>query len=324
MVKGSARAAGAAAALPDYAELHCLSNFTFLRGASHPEELVVRARELGYAALALTDECSVAGVVRAHTAAKESPSDAESAAASAGSTPLRLIIGTECRLACGLKLVALAQNRQGYARLCRLITRGRRQAPKGEYALTRADVESSLEHCLLLWLPGEEPDRPAGEWLQERFRDRVWLAVELARDGTDRTRLGRLTQLAQRLSMPLVASGNVHMHVRERHRLQDALTAIRLGVPIDMAGRQLQMNGERYLRERARLARLYPEELLTETLAIAERCRFSLDELRYEYPREIVPPGETPQTYLRKLTEKGALERWPRGVPDKARKIIAH
>jgi error-prone DNA polymerase len=295
---------------PPYAELHCLTNFTFLRGASHPEELVDRARELGYAALAITDECSVAGVVRAHVEAKK--------------RALKLIIGSQLRLTDGLRCVALAADRREYGRLCSLITRGRRAAKKGEYALTRADVESCLERSLILWLAGPEPDLDAAVWLRERFGANVWIAVELTRDGADRERLATLGRIGRRLGLPLVASGNVHMHLRERRRLQDALTAIRLGVPLCEAGWRLGPNGERYLRERERLARLYPRELLAETLAIAQRCAFSLDELRYEYPHELVPQGETPRSHLRKLTEQGARGRWPQGVPEKARAIIEH
>jgi error-prone DNA polymerase len=297
-----------------YAELHCLTNFTFLRGASHPEELVTRARRLGYAALAITDECSVAGVVRAHVATK-TPESSE--------PPLKLIVGAEFRLACGTRLVALAMNRQGYARLCRLITCGRRAAPKGEYALTRADVDG-LDHCLVLWLPSLQPDVAVGAWFRERFSASVWIAVELTRDGADRARLDTLRRLGRTLDIPLLASGDVHMHVRERRNLQDALTAIRLNVPLVEAGWHLYPNGERHLREPARLARLYPRELLAQTLVVAERCTFSLDELRYEYPRELVPEGETPTSYLRKLTEEGALWRWPQGLPEKARSVIEY
>jgi error-prone DNA polymerase len=300
---------------PRYAELHCLTNFTFLRGASHPEELVTRARKLGYAALAITDECSVAGVVRAHIAAKSSSEPS--------APPFKLIIGAEFRLACATRFVALAMNRQGYARLCRLITRGRRAAPKGEYALTRADIED-LDQCLILWLPSLEPDAATGAWLRDRFLGRVWIGVELTRDGADRQRLDALRRLGHTLELPLLASGDVHMHVRERRNLQDALTAIRLNVPLAEAGWQLYPNGERHLREPARLARLYPHELLAETLVVAERCTFSLDELRYEYPRELVPQGETPTSYLRKLTEEGARWRWPQGLPEKARSVIEY
>jgi error-prone DNA polymerase len=296
---------------PEYAELHCLSNFTFLRGASHPHELVERADALGYRALAITDECSVAGAVRAHVAAR--------------GRPVKLIVGAEFRLSCGLKCVALAIDRLGYGRLCRLITRGRRAAPKGEYTLTRADLEAAgLEHCFILWLPAAQPLPAELRWLAGLCPGRVRIAVELLRDGADGARLAALRALGAQCGVPLVASGDVHMHVRERARLQDALTAIRLGLPIAAAGLQLYANGERYLREPARLRRLYPRELLDAAVALAADCHFSLDELRYEYPRELVPPGETATSYLRRLTEQGARWRWPGGVPPAERAAIEH
>ncbi|MGO9804522.1 MAG: error-prone DNA polymerase [Steroidobacteraceae bacterium] len=299
------------AALPAYAELHCLSNFTFLRGASHPHELVERAEALGYTALALTDECSVAGTVRAHMAARN--------------RHLKLIIGAEFRLSCGLKLAALAIDRRGYGRLCRLITRARRAAAKGEYTLTRADLEAAApESCFILWLPGPRAEADEVRWLAERFPGKLRIAVELLRDGEDGARLARLRTLGAELGVGLLASGDVHMHVRARRRLQDALTAIRLNLAVAAAGAQLYPNGERYLRERARLARLYPRELLEASVALAGECHFSLDELRYEYPREIVLPGETPAGYLRRLTYEGAGRRWPAGIPDSERRAIEH
>jgi error-prone DNA polymerase len=298
-------------ALPAYAELHCLSNFTFLRGASHPHELVEQAAALGYRALAITDECSMAGVVRAHMAAK--------------TRQLPLIVGAEFRLGCGLKFVALATDRRGYGRLCRLITRGRRAAEKGDYALTRADLETAApEHCHILWLPPSQPQPKELRWLVERFPGRVRIAVELLRDGEDAVRLAALTHLGKQCGVPLVASGDVHMHVRARRRLQDALTAIRLNLAVAQAGSRLYANGERYLRERARLARLYPRKLLEDSVELALECHFSLDELRYEYPRELVPPGETPTSHLRALTEAGARWRWPGGVPAAERVAIEH
>src|SRR5947207_1539315 len=300
-----------ATALPPYAELHCLSNFTFLRGASHPHELVEQADSLGYAALAITDECSVAGVVRAHMAAQD--------------RRLKLITGSEFRLVCGLKLVALAIDRRGYGRLCRLITRGRRVAGKGHYSITRAELEAAgLEQCFILWLPAARPSPEELRWLAGRFPDRVRIAVELLREGSDRERLAALAQIGAQCGVPLLASGDVHMHVRARRRLQDALTAIRLKVPIAQAGLRLYANGERYLRERARLARLYPRELLEAAVELALQCSFSLDELRYEYPRELVPPGQTPASYLRRLTYEGARWRWPGGVPPGERAAIEH
>ena len=297
--------------LPAYAELHCLSNFTFLRGASHPHELVEQAHALGYSALAITDECSVAGVVRAHMAAKP--------------RGVKLIIGAEFRLSCGLKLVALAIDRRGYGRLCRLITRGRRAAVKGRYTLTRADLEAAdLQECFILWLPAAQPQSAELAWLAERFPGRLRIGVELLRAGSDRAHLEALTRLGVHCAVPLIACGDVHMHVRARRHLQDALTAIRLKLPIAEVGARLYANGERYLRERARLARLYPRELLAATVELAGACDFCLDELRYEYPRELVPPGETATTYLRRLTYEGARWRWPGGLPPSERTAIEH
>ncbi|MBS0377612.1 MAG: error-prone DNA polymerase [Proteobacteria bacterium] len=307
----SGAAGDEAGALPEYAELHCLSNFTFLRGASHAHELIERAVALGYQGLALTDECSMAGVVRAHMAARK--------------RPLQLIIGTELRLTCGLKLVALARDRHGYARLCRLITRGRRAGQKGHYRLQRADLEECApERCFLLWVPGEDPREEELAWLAGRFAPDVRIAVELLCSGQDAPRLGQLATLGARHGVPLIAAGDVHMHVRARRRLQDALTAIRLGVPIREAGTRLYPNGERHLRSRARLAQLYPAQLLAATVALARECTFSLEELRYEYPRELVPEGESATSHLRKLTEAGARRRWPGGVPERERTALEH
>jgi error-prone DNA polymerase len=303
--------APASAAAPHYAELHCLSNFTFLRGASHPHELVAQAVALGYRALALTDECSVAGVVRAHVAAR--------------GQPLKLIVGAEFRLSCGLKLVALAIDRRGYGALCRLITRGRRAGEKGSYHLTRADLTAGApEHCFILWIPGATPQPEELEWLAACFPGRLHIAVELLREGDDAVRLAQLEALGARHGAALIAAGDVHMHVRARRRLQDALTAIRLRLPLTAVGARLYRNGERYLREPRRLARLYPPALLANAVQLAARCHFSLEELRYEYPRELVPPGESPRSYLRKLTEAGARWRWPQGVPESERAAIEH
>ena len=293
-----------------YAELHCISHFSFLRGASHPQELVARAHALGYSALAITDECSMAGAVRAHVAAREHG--------------LSLILGSEFTLADGTRLVCLATSRAGYGALCGLITRGRRAAPKGRYVLGRADLDDAVPECLLLWRPGRVPDPAEGAWLRERFAGRLWLAVELGCDGTDRARLRSLTALATRLGLPAVAAGDVHMHIRRRRALQDTLTAIRLGVPLAAAGLALSPNGERHLRSLAELERLYPRELLEATLDVAGRCRFSLDELRYEYPEEIVPAGTTPAAHLHALVEAGLRRRWPEGVPEAVRRLVEH
>ena len=210
-----------------YAELHASSNFTFLRGASQPEELVAQAKRLGYRALALTDECSLAGVVRAHVAAKRHA--------------LPLIIGTELNCADELKLVALATDRASYGAMSRLISRARRAGAKGSYTLERADLENALDGCLLVWLPraGRAPlpqQIQDGRWLRERFAGRLWIGVELLTGGIDARRLALLEALGQTLELPRVAAGDVHMHRRGRRALQDVLTAIRLNIPLERAG----------------------------------------------------------------------------------------
>ncbi len=291
-----------------YAELHCLSNFTFLRGASHPGELVARAAALGYSALALTDECSVAGVVRAHDAAKEHR--------------LKLIVGAEFRTLDDLHVVLLAPTHTAYAEICALITRARLAADKGEYRLKRADFQSGLEHCLALWVPPAEPRASTAAWMRELFAERCWIAAELHLGANDARRLARLRQLGAAHGLPLVAAGDVHMHAPERRALQDTLTAIRHRCTLAAAGHRLHPNGERHLRSYEQLSKIYPRELLDETLNVAQRCEFSLSELRYRYPRELVPQGLDASQHLRNLTEKGMKVRWPNGVPEKIRAVI--
>jgi len=295
-----------------YAELHCLSNFTFLRGASHPEELVGQAATLGYRALALTDECSLAGVVRAHAAARD--------------IGLKLLIGSEFHLSEGARLVVLAPNRAAYGDLSALVSQARLNAGKGEYHLDRDAVSDALAagDCLVLWLAGERPDRDTGLWLKARFDGSLWLAVELFNGGRDRQILAESLASADALGLPAVASGDVHMHDPSRRMLQDTLMAIRLRQPLTCLSHALYPNAERALRPVSRLERIYPRELLDETLAIVERCEFSLSELRYEYPRELVPAGLDARQYLRDLTEAGARWRWPDGMLPKVRRQIEH
>jgi error-prone DNA polymerase len=297
------------ASLPDYAELHCLSNFSFLRGASHPGELVERAKALGYRALALTDECSLAGAVRAHQAAKE--------------CGLKLILGTEITIEKDLKLVLLASDRRAYGAISSLITAGRRRSRKGSYSLSRADIEAVAgKGVLALWVPGD--DVSPAVWIRDVFEKQAWIAVELHCGPNDAAKLKALQEIEQRSGLPMVAAGDVHMHLRSRRRLQDVLTAVRLGKPVADCGHALYPNAERSLRLRVRLAQLYPQELLRQTVAIAERCDFSLDSLRYEYPEELVPPGETPTTWLRKLTELGLERRFGKSTPEKVRQLVEH
>ncbi|ANQ87116.1 DNA polymerase III subunit alpha [Azoarcus olearius] len=318
-------------ATPPYAELHCLSNYSFLRGASHPEELVARAWALGYQGLAITDECSLAGAVRADTGLAELRRDLRAAAdapeASAQDRLLaeraeqfRLVFGAEFRLACGLKLVLLAKNRAGYGNLSALITLARQRSEKGSYRLVRADLDAispagAVPDCYALWLPDAASTAEDAHWFARRFGERGWLAVELHSGADDAAWLGRTAELAAAAGLPRLAAGDVHMHLRGRRPLQDTLTAIRLGTTVFEAGTALHPNGERHLRHPLRLARLYPAELLEAAARLALACDFQLDSLRYEYPQEIVPAGETPASYLRRETQAGLARRYPQGVP---------
>jgi len=333
--------------VPRYAELHCLSAFSFLRGASEPAELVERAIALGYEALALTDECSLAGVVRAHkqlrlmreTAHQASKEAAREAGEPDADIPqpelMKLLIGSEflVRDDAGtprFKLVLIAQNLNGYGNLSQFITQLRRASPvKGEYTLYfRQLAPERLADCLaLLVLPRAASDAelaaPA-HWALRHFAGRAWLAVELLREASDALWLQRLQALSDDTALPLVAAGDVHFHVRSRKALQDVMTATRLGRTVAECGFDLQPNAERHLRSRHRIALVCPQALMQETLHVAARCTFRLDEIKYQYPSEVVPAGFTPRQHLRQLTYDGARKRWPGGVPQKWQARIEH
>ncbi|MDB5987716.1 MAG: putative polymerase alpha chain [Nevskia sp.] len=294
-----------------YAELHALSNFSFQRGASSAAELIVEAARRGYAALAITDECSLAGVVRAHQATLLD--DIKSR--------IKLIIGAEFLCLDGLKLVLLAPHKAAYQQLSALITRARRAAPKGRYRLLREDAAELCPDCFALWIPQDDPNAADACWLRAHFRD-AWIAVELHRGADDVSKLVNLQQLARASGLRCVASGDVHYHVRQRRALQDVMTALLHKRPVSECGTRLFANAERHLRPIGRLQALYPEALLAESIAIAERCHFSMTEIRYDYPRELVPKNYTPSSWLRVLTRNGLLRRWPDGAPFKVRRQI--
>ena len=333
--------------LPAYAELHCRSNFSFLTGASHPEELVQRAHALGYSALALTDECSLAGVVRAHEEAQR--------------LALPLIIGAEFRLTLPLgkpvpgeaasqdagpphaRIVALAMSRRGYGNLAQWITVCRRRAAKGQYLAHPSDLEgrvpsapflAGLPDCQLLLVPddaaAEGPPRfdtvfAHAMWLKTWIgADRAALALSLRHGPFDDELREVVEQVSAATGLPIVATGDVLMHSRARKPLQDVLTATRLNRPVVECGRALQANAEAHLRTRQRLSELYEPEWLAHSVRIAGRCAFSLASLRYEYPREIVPDGHTPASWLRALTAQGAARRYPQGVPAEVTAQIEH
>ena len=302
------------AALPAYAELHCLSDFSFLRGASSAEDLFLRAQHCGYEALAITDECSLAGIVRGLEAAR--------------ATGIKLIVGSEFTLTCGLKLVLLVETMAGYTRLCELITRARRAVDKKGYRLCRddverivADVDPAVCGLFALWVPASDPDDTQARWLRGVFGERACIAVGLHREQDDDARLQRLLHLAHALAMTPVASGDVHMAERRQRALQDTMTAIRHNTTLADCGARLFRNGERHLRSRRALGNIYASvegghALLQNAVEIARRCRFDLGrDLDYRYPVELVPDGHTPTTWLRERTERGMRERWPEGTP---------
>lgn len=294
-----------------YAELHCRTNFTFLEGASHPHELVERATELGYTALAITDRESVAGVVRAHVAAKE--------------TGLKLLIGSAVHPVDGPAMLVWAINRKGYGRLSRLLTLGRCSAPKGECRLTFAEIANHAEG-LLAGVLLHAATRDQIEMARDVFGDRCYGIAEVNRGSLDALRLEELARRARNGRVPLVAANDVHYHIPRRRPLHDVVTAIRHGCTVADLGDRRFANGERHLKspeEMLALFAAYPDAV-PRTAEVAERCTFDLDELRYDYPEELCPGGLTPLAYLTMLTWDGATERYPGGVPDKVCGLINH
>jgi error-prone DNA polymerase len=300
---------------PDYAELHCISNFSFLRGASRPEELVETAAELGYTALAITDECSMAGMVRAHSRAKE--------------LDFKLIVGSEFALDDGYRLIALVRDSTAYTALCQLISHARRAAEKGSYDINRSMIErAGLEGCCLILAPPyysavstaatqtSTPDQTLKHWLNwfKQLGPYTYLALELHYGLYDQKHSHWIINTADQFNMAVLACGDVHMHQRKRRALQDVLTCIRHNCTLDTAGRKLFANGERYLRDLQALQTIYPWQAVQNSADVAAMCNFSMDQLNYQYPREVVPDKYTAQSYLRELALDGARWRWPGGV----------
>ena len=304
--------------LPFYVELHALSNYSFQRGASSPADLVQRAAAMGYSGLAITDECSVAGVVQAFSAAR-------------GVSHFKLLLGSEFALSDGhdWSLIALARNRNGWGNLCEFITAARREADKGSYRVSLSGSDFALlQDCEVLLLAPAALNwvqaLAVGKWALSQFGAHAWIAVELLLGLVDDLRLDFLRRLGQACHLPLVATGGVQMHVRSRKPLHDVISAVRLGRPVAECGFELQANAERHLRPRLRLGQIYPADLLANSLVVAARCTFSLDEIRYQYLMESVPPGMTPAQALRKLTLAGAAKRYADSVPDSVLKQIKH
>ncbi|WP_394151599.1 error-prone DNA polymerase [Vibrio maritimus] len=286
-----------------YAELFCQSNFSFLTGASHAEELMLQADFLQYSALAITDECSVAGVVRAHTAIKQH------------GLSIKQIVGSMFWLNSECQFLLLCPSREAYAELCRIITNARRRCGKGEYQLSEWDV-MSLRHCLVIWLPcGNEHDLRWGRWLEQYHGHRLWIGLQRHLTSQEHRYISHCESLSVELQRPITACGGVLMHTATRLPLQHTLTAIKLNTSIDKVCGHLLANTERSLRPKTKLEKLYREEWLAESVYIADLCDFKLSTLQYEYPSELIPNGKTPMSYLRELVEYGKQLRFPEGVP---------
>lgn len=304
--------------LPEYAELHAISNFSFQRGASHAWELVARAHALGYAAVAITDECSVAGVVRAHGEAKK--------------LGLHLILGAEFKVQLSpvpLTLVLLARNLAGWAQLCEFITRCRRSAEKGEYRCIWAEQDwRDLDQCEALCVIEQGAQSTvAAQMLKELrmiFSKRLSLALALHLQVSDELKMAEMSSLSQMCDVPIVATGAVLMHVRSRKPLHDVITAVAQATSVSECGYELAANAEAYLRARQRLAQIYAPAWLAASVDIAARCTFSLDEIKYQYPMEVVGVGESPAQCLERLTYEGAQARYPQGLPDTVQAQILH
>lgn len=303
-----------------YTELRCKSNFSFLRGASHPHELVETASELGYAGIALTDIASVAGLVRAHTSAKE--------------LNLPFIVGTELRLIDGPRVTLWPINRQGYGRMCRLISLGQTRSVKGQYTLTWKDL-CQHQQDLMVGIIASSVTSPVNKYsstflesthIHDVFGDRAYLLSDLHRSVDDSGSLVQLNNLSTKIKLPLVATGNVHYHSAERMILHDCITAIKKGSSVDAISSERFPNSQYHLRTVEEIVdqyRAYPDAI-ARTEEIRHRCCFSLDELRYEYPEEIAPSGITQLEHLRRLTWEGAQSRWPNGVPQSVIELIKH
>lgn len=298
-----------------YAELHVTSNFSFLRGASHPEELVETAKALGHAAIAVTDRNTLAGIVRFHAMAKE--------------LDIKLLVGARLDFVDAPSVLCFPRDMKAYGRLSRMLTLGKRRTEKGLCLLYIRDLFDHGDGQIAVALPPDHVDDAFTkhlEYCRSHFGDDLYLAVQHLYRGDDRARIKRLGRLADDLDIPLIASNDVLYHTPKRRPLQDVLTCIRNGRTIHDAGGRLLANAERHLKPLAEMARLFRDrpDAIVNISTILERITFSLDELRYEYPSEPVPEGATAQEELVRLTWIGAANRYPSGIPDKIRRNLEH
>ncbi|MBX3576267.1 MAG: error-prone DNA polymerase [Rhizobiaceae bacterium] len=297
-----------------YAELQVTSHCSFLRGASSAEELFAQAHACGIEALGIVDRNSLSGIVRAHEASK--------------TTGVRLIVGCRLDLADGMSVLVYPTDRTAYSRLCRLLSLGKKRGGKAKCTLHWDDVVAYSEGLLAVLVPDEADDETALRLrrLRDAFPKRAYLALTLRRRPNDQLRLYDLSQMAQALGVPTVVTNDVLFHVPDRRMLQDVVTCIRHNVTIDQLGDRRERHADRYLKPAEEMHRLFARypEALARTLEISDRCRFSLDELKYQYPEERDDPTISPQETLEKLTWEGADIRYPEGVPDSVRAALKH
>ena len=300
--------------MTDYAELQVTTNYSFLRGASHIEELFAQAKLLGLPALGITDRNSLAGIVRAHQCAAE--------------TGIRLVVGCRLDLRDGTALLLYPADRPAYSRLCRLLTLGKGRAGKGRCDLGWQDLAADGQGLLAILLPDAADAELSARLgrLRRDFGDRAYLALTLRRRPGDAVRLRQLADMAQAARVATVATGDVLYHVPGRRILQDVVTCIREGVTIDAVGLRRERSADRHLKPPEEMARLFARhpDAVTRSLEIVERCRFSLSELRYQYPDEVDGPHQTPQAMLEDLVRTHAPARYPDGVPNDVRRQLRH
>jgi len=299
---------------PRYAELQVTSHFSFLRGASSADELFAQAAALGIEALGIVDRNSLAGIVRAHEAAK--------------ATGIRLVVGCRLGLADGMSVLVYPTDRDAYGRLCRLLTLGKGRAGKAKCHLEWNDLVAYGEGLIAILVPdvADEVCALRLRRLRDAFGDRAYMALSLRRRPNDQLRLHELSNLATRMQVRTVVTNDVLFHEPARRILQDVVTAIRHNVTIDALGARREQHADRFLKHPAEMHRLFPHypEALARTLEIVKRCRFSLDELVYQYPEEREDPALTPQQTLERLTWEGAERRYPEGLPDSVRATLLH
>ena len=303
----------------EFYELNTTTNFSFLKGASHPEELVSQAKKLNYSGIAIADECSMAGIVRAHVEAEKQK--------------LKLLIGSRIKFVVSnkkvIELILICPCREAYAELCTLITLARRREKKGEYLAKLKDIDQLIYRCLAIWLPSDRYDSSDNlfeqiELAKALFPDRFWIGYQRLLNATDYKFYLQCLKLARHFNLPIIAQNNVLMHIKQRIKLQHCLTAIRQNKNLQSLGDELTINSEQHLRSLKQLTELYPRNLLHETKQIADKCHFSLSELRYEYPDEVLPANLSPANYLRQLVLDGAKKRWSQGMTKKIEQLIEY